>query len=71
MIVEDDGSGISDDMKKQILQSFESGIRLRGLGMMFIYRIIKAYEGRILLDDRIEGDYTQGTKIIFTIRDYE
>ncbi len=71
VIVEDDGVGISDDMKKQILQSFESGIRIRGLGMMFIYRIIKAYEGTILLEDRIEGDYTQGTKITFTIRDYE
>ena len=68
--IEDNGSGISDDVKNQIFQSFDSGIRIRGLGMMFIYRIIKAYEGTIEIKDRIEGDYTKGTKIIFTIRDY-
>lgn len=71
VIVEDDGIGISDDMKQQIFQSFDSGIRIRGLGMMFIYRIIKAYEGIIKIEDRIEGDHSKGTRIVFTIRDYK
>ena len=45
--------------------------RIRGLGMMFIYRIIKAYEGTIQLENRVESDYTTGTRITFTIRDYQ
>ncbi len=69
--IEDNGKGISDERKEQILSSFETGQRIRGLGMMFIYRIVKAYEGSIRLEDRIEGDYSQGAKIIFSIRDYE
>ena len=71
IIVEDNGEGISDDRKKQIFESFDTGIRIRGLGMMFIYRIIKAYEGTIKIEDRVQGDYSKGTKIIFTIRDYK
>ncbi|MCE7739461.1 MAG: sensor histidine kinase [Candidatus Heimdallarchaeota archaeon] len=71
IVIEDNGKGISDERKQQILDSFQSGQRIRGLGMMFIYRIVKAYEGSIRIEDRIEGDYTQGAKIIFSIRDYE
>ncbi|MHA1515654.1 MAG: ATP-binding protein [Candidatus Heimdallarchaeaceae archaeon] len=69
--IADDGKGISDERKQQILDSFQTGQRIRGLGMMLIFRIVKEYEGSIKIQDRIKGDYTQGAKIIFTIRDYE
>ncbi|MHA1407875.1 MAG: sensor histidine kinase, partial [Candidatus Heimdallarchaeaceae archaeon] len=68
--VEDNGSGISNGMKRQIEESFKTGQRIRGLGMMFIYRIVKAFQGDIRIENRVVDDYTQGTRIVFTLKDY-
>jgi len=67
--VEDDGKGISDDHKKQITSSFRKGKRIKGLGMMVVFKIIRMIGGSLSIEDRIKGDYTKGAKIIFTLRD--
>ena len=54
LIVEDNGAGIADDLKHQILQR---GVRLdsqtpgHGLGMHIVKGIVEAYNGSLIIDD--------------------
>jgi len=70
MEFKDNGIGISDFRKKTI---FERGIRKRykskgmGLGLSLVRKIIDTYNGEIWVEDRIEGDYKQGTNFVVLI----
>jgi len=54
LIVEDDGPGISDELKQTILQR---GVRLdsqtpgHGLGLHIVKGIVEAYNGELAIDD--------------------
>ena len=70
MEFKDNGVGISDYRKKSI---FERGTQKAqkskgmGLGLSLVKKIIDIYKGKIWVEDRIEGDYKQGSNFIIMI----
>jgi len=68
--VEDNGNGISDEMKMRILNRFERGledIHGSGLGLYLSRTLIENFGGKLTVEDRIFGDYTQGTMYVITL----
>ncbi|TFG30106.1 PAS domain S-box protein [Candidatus Thorarchaeota archaeon] len=66
--IEDRGPGLDDDSKKSLLNRLESGIKAgSGIGLTLVKRIVERYNGRILIEDRVQGDYSQGVRFILYI----
>ena len=70
MEFKDNGIGISDYRKKGI---FERGTRKRqkskgmGLGLSLVKKIVDIYHGEIWVEDRVKGDYKQGSNFVVLI----
>jgi len=70
MEFKDNGVGISDHRKKTI---FERGTRKSqkskgmGLGLSLVKKIIDIYDGDIWVEDRVKGDYKQGSNFVVII----
>ncbi|MFW9819112.1 MAG: ATP-binding protein [Candidatus Thorarchaeota archaeon] len=70
MQFKNNGVGISDYRKKSI---FERGTRKyqeskgMGLGLSLVKKIMDNYQGQIWVEDRIKGDYKQGSNFIILI----
>lgn len=66
----DNGNGIPDSMKDTIFireykkSEVPSGI---GLGLLLIKRLIEIYNGEVKVEDRIKGDYKQGSNFVILI----
>lgn len=71
MEFKDNGIGISDYRKKII---FEKGTRKSqkskgmGLGLSLVKKIISSYHGKIWVEDKIKGDYKQGSNFIILLQ---
>ena len=66
----DNGKGIEDSRKKEIFNrgNFEKGsVHGMGLGLSLVKKIIKTYNGMIWVENRVNGDYTKGSKFIITV----
>ncbi|MFW9806268.1 MAG: response regulator [Candidatus Thorarchaeota archaeon] len=59
VLVADDGPGISDIMKKNLLNPQR---RSGGVGILQCVQITSKYHGTFEILDRVNGDYTQGAK---------
>ena len=61
----DNGIGIPDQLKENVFQRLykkrKKGI---GIGLSVAKRIVERYGGDIWVEDRVEGDYKQGSKFI-------
>ncbi len=70
MEFKDNGIGISDYRKSTI---FERGSRKRykskgmGLGLSLVRKIVDTYKGDIWVEDRVKGDYNQGSNFVVLI----
>lgn len=63
----DNGKGIKDEQKKKIFKKgYNSGLPKSGmgLGLYLVKKIIKSFDGKISVENRVKGDYTKGTKFI-------
>ncbi|MFO8019260.1 MAG: GAF domain-containing sensor histidine kinase [Promethearchaeia archaeon] len=66
----DNGIGIPDNMKKEIfnenynLERKEKGL---GIGLALVQKLLKEFGGKIWVEDRVEADYTQGSKFIILL----
>ena len=66
----DNGIGISDSRKVSI---FERGNRRyqksrgMGLGLSLVKKVIDLYQGKIWVEDRVKGDYKQGSNFVLLI----
>lgn len=65
--VEDDGPGISDELKKKLFIE----IRLdrikaerRGLGLQLVNLLVHIFRGKIWVEDRVPGDRRKGTRFV-------
>jgi signal transduction histidine kinase len=70
----DNGIGISNKRKESIFQerfNKEKGSKGMGFGLTLVNKIIESYKGKIWIEDRVEGDYTQGSNFIFLIPEAE
>jgi signal transduction histidine kinase len=61
----DFGKGIEPEKKATLFQRFMEGAEGTGLGLSVVYALTETYSGTIAVNDRVEGDYTQGT--VFTV----
>lgn len=68
--IEDNGPGIPDARKAGILD-FSSAIRQRavgkGLGLYLVKTLVDDFNGKIMVEDRIPGDYTKGSRFIILL----
>jgi PAS domain S-box-containing protein len=63
----DRGPGISEQLKEFVFKrtgSPEEQVVGRGLGLTYVDSIIENLDGEIWVEDRVEGDHTQGTKFV-------
>ncbi|MCK4780716.1 MAG: PAS domain-containing sensor histidine kinase, partial [Candidatus Lokiarchaeota archaeon] len=66
----DNGIGVPDDRKKIIFQRGNrelKGSKGMGIGLSLVKKILKIFEGKIWVEDKIKGDYTQGSNFIIQI----
>jgi PAS domain S-box-containing protein len=70
----DNGLGIQDSQKLNIFQASsidsQSFNRL-GLGLSLVKKLIENYNGKIWVEDRIEGDSTQGSNFVLIFKEYK
>ncbi len=62
--------GITESRKKYIFQEKykkENNSKGMGFGLTLVKKIIKSYNGKIWVEDRIKGDYSKGSNLIILI----
>lgn len=68
--VEDNGPGIPDELKRNILISMrdvkDHTVR-RGLGLQFVKALTDIYHGKVRVEDRVPGDRAQGSRFVITL----
>ena len=68
--VEDDGPGVQDGAKKQLVTPFEATVRLerRSPSSLMVYSaILRQLGGRLDIEDRVQGDTKRGTRAIIEV----
>jgi PAS domain S-box-containing protein len=66
----DNGIGVPDKSKQAIFQKgYKKDSKVRGLGMglSLVKKIIEIYNGKIWIEDKVEGDHSQGSNFILLI----
>ncbi len=66
----DNGYGIEDSRKKKIFLRGNNGgkyVSGMGLGLSLVTKILESYNGKIWVEDRVDGDYTKGSNFILLI----
>ena len=66
----DNGNGVEDLLKKSIFErGFKSdkNVSGMGLGLSLVKTIIESYNGQVWVEDKVKGDFTQGSKFILLI----
>jgi len=66
----DNGIGIQDSFKNQIFdKSFDNLAKKKGLGLglSLVAKLLELCEGNIWVEDRVQGDYTQGSNFIILL----
>jgi signal transduction histidine kinase len=69
----DNSRGIPKKLKKQIMKKEYKGITSNnglGLGMSIIKKIVKGVNGKIIIQNKVDEDYTQGTTFILSLKRY-
>ena len=70
----DNGIGIDDDHKHKIFQGEQYQHQLSkgmGIGLSLVAKLIELCGGKISLEDRIEGDHSQGSNFILWIPQFK
>ncbi|HEY3274398.1 MAG TPA: PAS domain S-box protein [Methanocella sp.] len=65
--IEDNGPGIPDEKKGEIFHRFKRGqtkAKGTGLGLYIVKTLVENFKGRVLVEDRVPGDYSKGSKFI-------
>ncbi|VUT27838.1 MAG: aerobic respiration control sensor protein ArcB [Candidatus Syntrophoarchaeum sp. GoM_oil] len=65
--ITDRGVGISDEQKGEVFQRYmrvDEGIQGSGIGLSLVSELVKRYNGKVWIEDRVEGDYTKGARFV-------
>lgn len=63
----DEGPGIPDDMKEAVFNRMTRGntkAKGNGLGLYLVKSLVESYHGHVWVEDRVPGDYTQGSRFV-------
>lgn len=74
IIVEDNGPGISDDLKPKIFDRHLRGntkAKGSGIGLYLVKTLVENYDGKVRVEDRIHGDRSNGSRFIVMLPAYE
>jgi PAS domain S-box-containing protein len=66
-VVEDNGPGIPDEMKGKLFHRFQRGTtkaRGKGLGLYLVRTLVEGYDGKVWVEDRVQGDYQKGSRFV-------
>ena len=66
----DNGIGVPDESKAAIFQKgYKKDSKVRGLGMglSLVKKIVEIYNGKIWIEDKVLGDYSQGSIFVLQI----
>ncbi|MGY5856188.1 MAG: ATP-binding protein [Candidatus Thorarchaeota archaeon] len=63
----DYGQGIEPEKKTELFNRFMAGAKGTGLGLSVAKTLTEVFGGIIAVEDRVEGDYTQGSVFIVTL----
>ncbi|MFW9971177.1 MAG: sensor histidine kinase, partial [Candidatus Odinarchaeota archaeon] len=70
----DNGIGIPDERKLIIFKQGNrdlKGTKGMGLGLSLVKRILNAFNGKIWVEDKVKGDFTQGSNFIILLPELE
>ncbi|MFX0005978.1 MAG: PAS domain S-box protein [Promethearchaeota archaeon] len=70
----DNGIGVPDDRKQIIFQQGNrelKGKKGMGLGLSLVKKILKTFNGKIWVEDKIKNDFTQGSNFIVLLPEIE
>jgi len=65
--IEDNGPGISDDLKNTIFKRYKRGktkAKGIGLGLYLVKTLVRGFNGIVRVEDRIPGDYSKGARFV-------
>jgi signal transduction histidine kinase len=65
--VEDNGPGISDEMKEKVFGRSMRGttkVTGQGLGLYLVKRLVEDQGGKVWVEDRVQGDRSKGAKFV-------
>ncbi|MCD1293971.1 hypothetical protein CUJ83_03035 [Methanocella sp. CWC-04] len=68
--VEDDGPGISDELKKRLFDGLclvDVRARGKGFGLCLCKMLIDDYNGKFWVEDRVRGDYSRGARFVIML----
>lgn len=66
----DNGIGVPENRKEIIFKRGNrelKGSKGMGIGLSLVKKIIKGYNGKIWVGDKVKGDYSQGSNFILLI----
>jgi PAS domain S-box-containing protein len=72
--ISDNGRGIPDEQKRKIFdraKNIDYLIGGSGLGLYLVRTVVERYDGKIRVEDRVPGDYSQGAKFVVMIPSVE
>jgi PAS domain S-box-containing protein len=67
IMVEDNGPGIPDDFKGRIFNRMLKGTtkaKGMGLGLYLVKSLVNSYDGKVWVEDRVQGDFTKGARFV-------
>jgi signal transduction histidine kinase len=68
--VEDNGPGISDELKGAVFTRMKRGITKatgNGLGLYLVKTLVEGFRGRVRVEDRVSGESGKGCRFIVTL----
>ncbi len=68
----DQGNGIPDDQKDGLMTRFwrsiqKADVHGKGMGLSVVKMVVERYGGEVSIGNRVEGDHSQGTKIVLKL----
>jgi len=62
---EDWGEGIDDRLKESLLTGIDDRVRrVSGVGLTLVKQIVEQYSGSVRVENRVEGDFSKGTRFV-------
>jgi PAS domain S-box-containing protein len=68
--VDDNGPGIPDERKESVFGRFSTGpnhVKGSGLGLYLVKSLVESYGGSVWVENRVDGNYKQGSRFVVVL----